>query len=466
MTKNILDSAQKIYCIGIGGIGVSALAQLLQADGKQVSGEDLTASSVTEMLQTKGIAVAIDSRGEALESADCIVYSSAVPENHPARSIAREKGILELQYFDALGQYMQQFETAIAVSGTHGKTTTTALIANLLVDAGFDPTAVVGSIVKEFGDTNARAGGADKKYIVVEACEHEAHMLKLHPTMIVVTNIEADHLDYYRDLQHITDTFQEFVNQLQSRPAQAVEPTLIVNADDPRAKDLEFEGKRISFGIEAVADLQALNIGVEAGRQFFTVHNHDYLLHIPGQFNINNSLAAIAVGRQLGISEATIAASLKKFHGTWRRFQKLGEFQGATVISDYAHHPTAVRATIRAAKEFFPKRRIVAVFQPHQRARTKELFSDFLNAFVEAGVVIVQEIYDVAGREESEYANVSSQHIVDALKDIEGQVAVFTLTAAKTRMTLEEIVQDGDVVLVMGAGDIYRLAEELAQKES
>lgn len=457
---NILDSAQNIYCIGIGGIGVSALAQLLQTDDKQVSGEDLAVSGVTEMLQAKKIAVAIDARGNGLESADCIIYSSAVPENHPARVFAREKKIPELQYFDALGQYMQQFEIAIAVSGTHGKTTTTALIANLLVDAGFDPTAVVGSIVKEFGDTNARAGAADKKYIVVEACEHEAHMLKLHPTMIVVTNIEADHLDYYRDLNHIVETFQTFVNQLPEN--QAVH--LIVNADDSRARQLATTASRTTYGIEQVADLQALDIGHEAGRQFFTVDNFAYRLHIPGEFNISNSLAAISVGKYFGISQAIIAESLAKFHGTWRRFEQLGKFNDAAIISDYAHHPTAVRATIHAAKDFFPDRRIIAVFQPHQRARTKELFAEFTRAFVEADVVLIQEIYDVAGREEPAYANISSEHIVDVLKDIEGQLAIFTKTAAETRSNLEEIIQADDIVLVMGAGDIYRLAEQLVQK--
>lgn len=462
MKKNILMNAEKIYCIGIGGIGVSALAQLLVSGGKQVSGEDLAASSVTDMLTDKGIDVAIDARGDGLESADCIIYSSAVPEDHPARVFAREHNVTELQYVEALGLYMQDFEVAIAVSGTHGKTTTTALIANLLVDAGFDPTAVVGSIVKEFGNTNARVGGADKKYIVVEACEHEAHMLKLHPTMIVITNIEADHLDYYRDLNHIVETFQSFVNQLPGTDAAH----LIVNADDSRARDLTTTAKRTTYGIEQVADVQALDVGHEAGRQFFTVHNAAYTLHIPGAFNISNSLAAITVGSHLKIPQRVIARSLAAFHGTWRRFERLGEFQGATIISDYAHHPTAVQGTIRAAKEFFPGKRIVVVFQPHQRARTKELFDEFSRAFIEADSVILQEIYDVAGREEAEYAGVSSQHLVDALHDIEGQETFFTPDAAATQQLLETTIEADDVVLIMGAGDIYRLAERLAQKES
>lgn len=462
ITAEQFQQFQCLYFIGIGGIGMSGLAQLLNAEEKHVSGEDATMSHVTDMLTTKGIAVTIGDRGEELTDADCVIFSGAIPQDHPARLAAEQLHLPQLSYFEALGFYAEQFEQVIAVSGTHGKTTTTALVANLLVDAGFDPTALVGSLVREFGDTNARVGSADKQYFVVEACEHEAHMLELRPTTIIVNNIEADHLDYYRDLDHIIETFQEFVDLLPS----SENARLIVNADDSRARKLKTTVARTTYGIEQVADLQALDIGHEAGRQFFTVDNAAYTLHIPGEFNVSNSLAAIAVGKHLGISQTLIAESLATFHGTWRRFERLGEFHGAIVISDYAHHPTAVQGTIRAAKEFFPGKRIVAVFQPHQRARTKELFDEFTRAFVEADVVILQEVYDVTGREEAEYADVSSQHLVDALYDIQGQEVFFSPDATATHAFVSDLTEPQDVILLMGAGDIYRLAEDLAQKES
>ncbi len=454
-----ISSAKKIYIVGIGGIGTSALAQLLAADGARVVGEDIAQSPVTEMLTSHGIDVWFETNPLAIAEVDVLIHSSAVPHDHPSRAFARENGIPEYTYFEALGQYARQFEHVIAVSGTHGKTTTTALIANLLVDAGLNPTAVVGSIVKEFGNQNSRHGSADKKYFVVEACEHEAHFLLLRPTMAVITNIEADHLDYYRDLDHIVETFQTFVNALPENDAAR----LIVNADDSRARSLTTHARRVTYGIEQVADIQALDVGNEAGRQFFTVANHAYTLHVPGAFNVSNSLAAIALGTELGIAYEVMERSLSAFHGTWRRFERVGEFHDAVVISDYAHHPTAVRATIRAAKEFFPGKRIVAVFQPHQRARTKELFTEFTQSFIEADVVIIQEVYDVAGREESQYADISSQHMIDALKDAEGQVALFTKTAADTKQELENIVDSNDIVLVMGAGDIYTLATTLVK---
>lgn len=453
---NTIQNAKTIYCIGIGGIGMSALAQLLQHEGKYISGEDITASPTTAILQEKGIDVAFGERGSLLAQADCIVFSGAVPASHPARVAAAEQHIIALNYFEALGQYMQLFDIAVAISGTHGKTTTTAMVANMFTEAGFDPTAVVGSLVKEFGNTNARIGGDDKKVIVVEACEHEAHMLHLSPTVIVVNNIEADHLDFYRDIDHITETFQEFVNMLPDRPDAA----LIVNADDTRALSLATNVKKISVGIETPADLQAFDIGVEQHAQFFTVDNERYVLRIPGLFNVSNALGVIAVAKHFGIAAESVAKALNGFTGTWRRFDHLGQFHDALVISDYAHHPTEIRKTIQATKAFYPNRRVIVVFQPHQRARTKELFGDFVNAFVQADDIILQEIYDVAGREDDSTQALSSRALVDALEQ-NGQFATYTPNAEASREALEDMVEPNDVVLIMGAGDIHVLAESL-----
>jgi UDP-N-acetylmuramate--alanine ligase len=462
--QNALNSVKEVYIVGIGGIGTSAFAQLLEADGVRVSGEDLRGSAVTEMLAQKDIAVALDSRGAGLETAELLVYSSAVPAQHPARVRAQERGIPQLQYFEALGAYMEQYEYAIAVSGTHGKTTTTAMVASVLIEAGFNPTAVVGSLVKEFDGSNARVGSPEKKYIVVEACEHEAHMLHLHPNVIVVNNIEADHLDYYRDINHITETFQQFVDLLPNHESSA----LIVNADDDNTKALQTSQLRMTFAVSTVADTLAADWGVDGLTQFFTVENQKFTLHVPGQFNVSNALAAISVAKHLGIGLDVASRALAAFRGTWRRFEYMGEYEGAIVISDYAHHPSEVRKTIRAAKDFYPKKRIVVVFQPHQRARTRELFSDFLEAFYEADYLIIQEIYDVAGREkeykeDDEYQNVTSQHLVDALEN-QGRFATYTPNAEVTAEALFDAVEKDDLILIMGAGDIHQLAEQLTTK--
>lgn len=446
----MLQDAQKIYFAGIGGIGMSALAQLLHADGKQVSGSDRAESAVTEMLTEKGIEVGFVQDGSELTEADILIYTAALPEDHPERERASELGIPELNYFQALGQYMEQFEYAVAISGTHGKTTTTAMLANILVEAGLNPTVVVGSIMKEYG-SNARVGG--KKYIVVEACEYQEHMLQLRPNMIVLTNVEADHLDYYTDEDHIVSAFEEYVALL---PEDGV---LVKNVDDERIRTLTSPVREVTYGTSYAADHEASMITVENAKQTFLCYPTEFRLKIPGEFNVSNALAAIAAARTLEVEDMDIALALGSFTGVWRRFQLLDTYKGAMVVSDYAHHPTAVRKTITAAREFYPDRRIFAVFQPHQRARTQLLFDEFVTAFQSADIAIIQEIYDVAGREEDQYASVSSRQLVAA---VEGpQEVMFSENAEETRSLIDQQIQPTDLLLIMGAGDIYKLAENL-----
>ncbi|MFC1598338.1 UDP-N-acetylmuramate--L-alanine ligase [Patescibacteria group bacterium] len=446
-----LEKAQTIFFTGIGGIGMSGLAQLLQADGKTVLGSDLVESEVTALLQEKGIAVHTSQDGAGMQDADLLIYSAAVPEDHAERKKAKELKIPQMSYFEAVGEYMKEFKTTIAVSGTHGKTTTTAMIANLLVNAGLDPTVLVGSLMKESG-SNAREGAKD--FLLVEGCEHNEHMLNLHPNIIVLTNVDADHLDYYRDFDHIISAFQEYVDQL---PEDGL---LITNADDDGCAKLSYSGSTIRYGLSNEVEVSASNVATAGLNQAFIAHNEDYELQLPGEFNVYNALAAIALGRQLEIDEEVIKKTLKEFTGTWRRFEILGEYKKALVVSDYAHHPVAVAATIRAAKEAYPDKRVVAVFQPHQRARTKALFEEFTQAFSEADYLILQEIYDVAGREEAEYADISSKKLVDALEE-QGQYPVYTPDAEATRVVIDDILEKDDLLLIMGAGDIYLLAEEL-----
>lgn len=346
---------------------------------------------------------------------------------------------------------MKDFEYGITISGTHGKSTTAAMIANILIDAGLDPTVIIGSIASEF-NSNARHGG--RKFFVVEACEHFAHMLKLHPRLIVLTNIEEDHLDYYRDLEHIVMTFQKYINGL---PVNGV---LVKNSDDSESKELGFDGQIITYGIDQIADQQATNIRYDHLQQYFCSGGVDFHLNIPGKFNVYNALAAITVARHLHIAEEVIQKTLANFRGVWRRFQILGEYRGATVISDYAHHPTAVRSTISAAKDFYPKRRLITVFQPHQHSRTKKLFKKFVESFAAADFVILQEIFDVVGREAENDQNISSRDLVKVIEQ-RGKYAFFANSPVETRRAIDELLEPNDVLLIMGAGDIYQLAENL-----
>lgn len=449
------DEIRTVYFSGIGGIGMSALAQLLHAEGKVVTGSDMQQSEMTERLQMRGIPVALVQDGAGITpGVDLCIFTSAVPQDHPEHAKATQLGIPTMSYFEAVGEYMKGFDKAITISGTHGKSTTTSMIANIMVDAGLDPTVIVGTVVKEFG-SNARAGG--RKYIVVEACEYKEHMLNLRPDMIVLTNIEEDHLDYYRDLEHIVMTFQKYINHL---PPSGV---LFKNIDDSESVDLGYDGKTVLYGMGSDATVRASQMKVDHKQQTFVSGGETYTLRIPGKFNISNALAAIAVGRSLGISEESMKKTLANFSGVWRRFEVLGEYKGAAVISDYAHHPTAVGSTIKAAREFYPGRRIVAVFQPHQRSRTKTLFQGFVDCFAEADFTIIQEIYDVAGREESSDSHVSSQQLVDAVEKT-GKYALFTPDVVATRRQIDETVDSNDVLIIMGAGNIYHLAEELVSE--
>ncbi len=447
-----LLKAKIIHFSGIGGIGMSALAQLLHADSVIVQGSDLVESEMVRHLQQQGISVTVGPQdGSALTDAvDMVVATSAISNEHPERQRAQELGIPVLTYFEAVGEYMKQFETVIAISGTHGKSTTTAMIATMLVAGGLDPTVIVGTIVKEF-KSNARHGS--KKYLVVEACEHREHMLNLHPHIIVLTNIEEDHLDYYRNLDHIVMTFQKYVNHL---PSHGV---LVKNIDDSEVADIGFDGTVIRYGMGSLATVTAKEIVVKPGVQQFTSNDTTFTLHIPGRFNIYNALAAIAVGRHLGVGEAVMAATLDQFRGVWRRFEVIGIWRGATVISDYGHHPTALHSTIHATREFYPHRRIVVVFQPHQRSRTQQLFKGFVDSLMEADYVIVQEIYDVAGREDP-VIQVSSRDLVSAVEK-RGKYATYTEDNAQSVVAVQKIGEQDDVVLVIGAGDVYHVAEEL-----
>lgn len=450
---NKVVQSTSVYCSGIGGSGVSALARLLKLQGKQVTGSDAAENMMTTDLEHIGVQVFVPQAAKHIpENCDLFIYSDAVPADHPERVMAQDRKIPSYSYYEALGLFFQKYSTRIAISGTHGKTTTSAMAALMLIEAGLDPTVVVGSKMTQL-NSNARLGKSN--IMVVEACEHQGHMLQLKPTHVIVTNIEEDHLDYYNDLDHIVMTFQRYINSVGS------EGVFIKNMDDSESQELGYDGKIVTFGVDNPADVQATHIEYSAGKQTFMLGNQPFSLRVPGKFNVANALATITLGRTLGVPDQVIQSSLAAYSGTWRRFELKGTYHGALVISDYAHHPTAITSTLKAAREFYPGRRLVVLFQPHQRNRTRRLFDKFKVAFGPADLVIITEIFDVLGRE-TDNPHISGADLVQAVES-QGKMCLFAPTLEKAEEVLGEFVEKDDVVLIMGAGNVYTLADKLGK---
>lgn len=412
----------KVHFIGIGGIGVSALAQYYLSKGHQVSGSDLVASEITDALEEKGIKIIIGNSVENIkQDLDLVVYSPAVKPDNPELLQASSFKIQTKSYPEALGDLTKQYYT-IAVSGAHGKSTTTAMIALILTKAGLDPTVIVGTKVKEFGDSNFRSGKG--KFLVIEACEYDASFLNYWPKIIVVTNIDKEHLDYFKTFTNVKKAFKDFIAKLPE--------------DGHLVKDLSIkhpEAKKIKS-----------------------------ILQVPGQHNVLNALAALQVSRFVGIPDEITFKSLSEFKGTWRRFEIVKQAnklqaKSYTLISDYAHHPNEILATLTAAREKYPNQKIWCIFQPHQRQRTYYLFNDFVKVFrrVKIDNIIITDIYDVAGRETKEISGeVSSEKLV---KKINKKSVIYCATD-KVENFVKENLKSGDVLIIMGAGDVYTLVDK------
>jgi len=464
-----LQKVKKIYFIGLGGIGVSALAKMMVQRGKKVSGSDLNFSEIIKKLEKMGVKFYQGHQAENLSAdTDLIIYSPAVEKNNPERIKAKKLSIPQLSYPEFLGELSKEKFT-IAVSGTHGKSTTTAILGLILEQAKLDPLVIVGSKVPQWNgnlrmtqtntdSTRTNTDSRCRSVFVVEACEWRAHMLNLSPKMIILNNLELDHTDYYKDINHLIRTFKIYIKKL---PKDGI---IILNADDVNLKKLKSKNKTITFGIKNQAEVMAKNIITRHGEQVFDLYFHgkvyNFRLKVPGIFNVYNVLAATAGALALGVKPEIIKKSVENFYGIWRRFEKIGEYKKAIIISDYAHHPTAVLNTIQAAKEFYPGKRIMAVFQPHHHNRTKKLFKEFIKCFKGAGLTIISEIYDVAGREEEMDQDVSSKDLVKAVQK-NGQKVLYGQDLKETKKLILENIQPNDAVLIMGAGDIYQIANDL-----
>lgn len=447
----IFDQIRTIHFVGIGGIGMSGLAEILNGAGIRVTGCDLKPSSTTDLLAGRGIAVTIGHDASHVEGNDLVVITSAVRGEHPEVDAARMKGIRIMKRSEVLGAIVNE-KRSIGVAGTHGKTTTSAMISVVLEEAGLDPTILVGGMVRNI-KTNAKRGAGE--LLVVEADEYDRTFHHLHPEIAVVTNIEADHLEYYKTLENIHEAFRIFVGGIRKHGV------VIGCCDDEDVARLlrHAEQRRVGYGLSEGADLRAVNLAFsERGSSFEVPGVGFFKLFIPGEHNVRNALAAIAVGRELGIDAELIAAGLAKFLGVDRRFQILGSYQGAVVVDDYAHHPTEIRATLEAARGGYPDRRVVALFQPHLYSRTRDFAKEFGEAMRVADVPIITPIY--AAREQP-IEGVSAKLISDATPGVE----FLDRSHAQIVNELRRRLRPDDIFIAMGAGDVHEIAEQLVRGE-
>jgi UDP-N-acetylmuramate--alanine ligase len=443
---------KNIHFVGIGGIGMSAIAEILASAGVRVSGCDLKRSAATDLLARRGIPVSIGHHPDHLAGVDLVVFTPAVKGRHDEMDAARRLGLRMMKRSELLGEIVNR-QRSVGVSGTHGKTTTSAMVSMVLEEAGLDPTILVGGMVRNFG-TNAKTGKGE--FLVVEADEYDRTFHQLHPEIAVITNIEADHLEYYGSFEAIVEAFGIFLDGVKSGGA------VIGCVDDPvvaKLLDRSTSGPQIiRYGLSDKADLRATNLTFDGGGCTFDVTGAGrFRLLVPGEHNVRNALAAIGVGRRLGIDSQTIARALEKFSGVDRRFQILGTYAGAIIVDDYAHHPTEIRATLNAARGGYPDRRIVALFQPHLFSRTRDFAREFAEALLVADVAIVAPIY--AAREQP-IEGISAKLIADAARGIE----FLDRSNSEILNELRRRLLPQDIFIAMGAGDVHEIAEQLVRE--
>ena len=457
---------QSIHFVGVGGSGMSGIAEVLLNLGYRISGSDLADSATLKRLAAFGIKTFVGHAPEHIAGADAVVTSTAVKADNPEVVAARAKRIPIVPRAVMLAELMR-LKQGIAIAGTHGKTTTTSLVASVLAEGGLDPTFVIGGRLNSAG-ANARLGSGD--YIVVEADESDASFLNLLPVMAVVTNIDADHMETYgHDFGKLKQAFVDFLHRM---PFYG---TAILCTDDPAVRDIlgEVSCPITSYGFEEGAQVRAVNVRAQGAQMYFTVHRRngvvlpdlEVVLNLPGRHNVLNALSAIAVAAELDVDDAALLRALAEFKGVGRRFQRYGDVPAAgggvfTLIDDYGHHPVEMAATLAAARGAFPGRRLVLAFQPHRYTRTRDCFEDFVKVIAQADVALLSEVY-AAG--EAPIVAADGRALVRALRVAHQLEPVFVADVLDMPQALSKLARDGDVVLCMGAGTIGQVPAKVVQ---
>lgn len=451
---------KRIHFIGIGGIGMSGIAEVLCNLGFEVSGSDAKKSKTTDRLEQLNIRIAEGHAAENVQDAQVVVYSSAVREDNPEVLIAKKKGIPVIPRAEMLAELMVLKPYAVAISGTHGKTSTTSMVATILGHAGFDPTTVVGGVVETLG-SNAKLGSSE--WFVTEADESDRSFLMLYPTIAVVTNIDKEHMESYKGMDDVVQCFTDFVNKVPFFGAA------VICLDDPNVQLIipNIKRRRVTYGLTAQADVSAHNIKYNDsfGSKFNVWKGDEVLgelaLPVPGKHNIYNALAATAVALELEIPFEKIAEAFVTFKNANRRFQFKGEARGVTVVDDYGHHPTEILATLAAAKNSAGGRRTIVVFQPHRFTRTRELMDEFALAFNNADVVFVLDIYAAS---ESPIEGITAEVLAENIKKYGHKDASYIGDIETAANLVTPRLQEGDLLITLGAGTVTRLADEILEK--
>lgn len=456
LIDNFLESKniKRIHFIGIGGISMSGLAEILASQGYIVTGSDMKASSITHKLEKMGIKVIIGHSADNVTGTDLIVYTAAVKSNNPELVTAGQAGIPCIDRATLLGEIMGGYPESVAISGTHGKTTTSSMISMIMLEEGLDPTINIGGELTQIGGTS-RVGKSD--YFIAEACEYAGSFLKFHPYLGVILNVEFDHADYYKDLEQVRAAFANFAKLIPE------DGCLLAYGDDPAVTTImgQVSCRKVTFGLQNDKnDWSAANITYDdLGCAKYTLLQYgkpvaEIKLKVPGIHNVSNSVAAIAACSIMGCSLSSAVKALQKFGGTHRRIEMKGICDGITVVDDYAHHPTEVAATLKAVRNF-AQSRIWCIFQPHTYSRTKSLMDDFSTAFKDADIIILTDIYAARETDTGEVnSGMLAERIINTgkqviyIKDFEGIVEY-----------LDKNVISGDLLITMGAGDIYKVGE-------
>jgi len=448
MIAQYLVPGRRVHLVGIGGVSMRPLGLVLKGMGMKVTGSDMSASAGTAELESNGISVAIGHRAENIQGAECIIRTAAAHNDNPEIAAARAAGIPVFERAQAWGEIMKSYKNAICISGTHGKTSTTSMMTHILMEAEVDPTVMIGGYLPLL-HAGHRVGHGDT--ILLESCEYCDSFLNFFPTLAVVLNVEADHLDYFKDLADVQKSFHKF--------AELATYGVIANGDDVHTRQAMEGLNYVTFGLGEGNRVHAANMCPD-WRHFDVICDGEFYCHLDmgvlGKHNALNALAAAGAAWMMKIPGEAVSRGLESFHGAGRRMEFKGTYNGAEVYDDYAHHPDEICATIEAVRASFPGHRLVLAFQPHTYTRTHALFSDFVKQLNKPDVAVLAEIY--AARERNTIGISSA----DLAREIPG--AVFCETLPEVTAYLRSIVREGDVVITMGAGDIFRAGEALIEK--